>query len=152
MAGRFVYAPLILGGIGLWQWQASRVGMSPYVSVQNMFSNMSESGNGYEASDNATVVQALATGFGLLIPTLLIGVIAVISLFQRVPLSTGLGRGLRGVAIPAAVALFVVYGVSLAPTAYLESVIKADVVRTTHNEPQRYAEITGKPWPGDPQP
>jgi len=150
MAGRCAYALLIVGGIGLWQWQVTRAGMTPFVTIQNMFSNMSGPGN--EEGLNAAAVQALVAGCSLLIPMLLIGLIGVVSLFQRVPLATGLGRGLRGLAIPAAVTLFVLYGASLAPTACLESVIKADVARTAQSEPHCFAEITGKPWPGDPQP
>jgi len=149
--GRFLYAVAILGGIALWQWQASRVCSSPFVEIQNLFRDVSSSNN-YDGEANAAAIQRLAAGLGLLIPQLLVGLIAVLSLFQKVPVSTGLGRGLRGIAIPMAAVLFLVYGVSLLPTASLEASINTDITRTANNEPHRFAELTGKVWPGDPQP
>lgn len=149
---RGVYALLILGGIGVWQWQATQVGTSPYIEIQSIFSSMSDSGNGYTKSGDAAVIQRLAVGLGLLVPELLVGLVAALSLFQRVPLATGLGRGLRGTALPAAAVLFVVYGLSLLPTVCVESAIKTDIARMTQNEPRYLAEISGKAWPGDPQP
>jgi len=147
---RFACALMVVGGIGLWQWQATRIGIKPYVEMQNMFSNMS--GNGSDPSDNALAVERLAVGLGLLVPTMLIGLILGLSLFQRVPLSTGLGRGLRGVAIPAAAALFLAYSAFLLPTTHMESAIKTEIACTVNNEPHHYAELVGKTWPGDPQP
>jgi len=150
--GRFLYAVAIFGGIGLWQWQASRVCSSPFIEIQNLFCSVAGTGTNYDSEMHAVAVQRLASGLGLLIPELLVGLIVVISLFQKVPVSTGLGRGLRGVAIPMAAVLFLVYGVSLLPTASLEASINTDVTRTANNEPHRFAELTGKVWPGDPQP
>jgi hypothetical protein len=149
---RFVFALLVVSGIGLWQWQATRVGMKPYIEMQNMFSNLQSSGNDFDDSANAAAVERLATGLGLLVPTLLVGLIAALSLFQRVPMSTGLGRGLRGVAIPVAAVLFLVYAISLLPTAQIESTVKTEMARVTHDEPHYLAELSGKTWPGDPQP
>jgi len=147
---RAAFALMIVVGIGFWQGQATRIGMKPYIEMQNMFSSMSSDGS--DSSSHAFAVERLAAGLGSLIPTLLIGLILGLSLFQRVPLSTGLGRGLRGVAIPVAAALFLVYGISLLPTTSLESAIKTEIARTVNNEPHRLAELAGKPWPGDPQP
>ncbi len=144
---RFAYALVLVAGIGVWQWQASQVGMSPFFQIQAMWSNLSGS-----EKMNVLAIQQFAAALGMLIPTLLIGMIAAISTFHRVPLATALGRGLRGTAIPAAGLLFLVYGASLLPTAHFESVIKTDIARVAQSEPQQFAEVTGKVWPGDPQP
>ena len=73
-------------------------------------------------------------------------------MFQRVPLATGLGRGLRGIAIPTAALMFLLYGVSLLPTAYMESIDNTYLAQVTGNEPRHFAEVIGKVWPGDPRP
>ena len=147
---RFVFAGLIVIGLGVWQWQATCLGMKPYIAVQNAFSGLS--GNAFDDMTNRLAVVRLAAGLSLLVPALLVCLIACIALFQRVPLSTGLGRGLRGAAFPVAAALFLVYAISLLPTAQLEATVKTDMSRLTHNEPHYLAELTGKTWPGDPRP
>jgi hypothetical protein len=81
-----------------------------------------------------------------------LALIVGLSLFQRVSVSTGLGRGLRGVAVPVAAALFLIYAISLLPTAHLESTVKSDMARVTHDETHYLAELSGKTCPGDPCP
>lgn len=150
LAWRSAYALLVLGGIGLWQWNAAHVGMAPFVEIQKMFSDMS--GNRMDGQNDALGIQLLTFGLSVLVPVLFVGLIAGIALFQRVPLATGLGRGLRGAAIPGAAMLFLVYGASLLPTVHAESVIKTELVNTARNEPSYFAECIHKVWPGDPQP
>jgi hypothetical protein len=146
------YALLVVGGIGLWQWQTARLAMSPYVEIQGLFARLTGTGNANDTQSNALAVQRLAVGLGLLVPVLFVGLLGAMALFQRVPLATGLGRGLRGIAFPAAALVFLVYGASLLPTVYAESVVKSEIARTVRNEPAYYAEISHKAWPGDPQP
>jgi hypothetical protein len=147
---RFAYALLIFAGIGLWQWQAARVGMAPLVEIQRIFCCFTE--NRPDGHDNALALQSLTAGLSLLVPVLFVGLIAAITLFQRVPLATGLGRGLRGAAFPVAAVLFLLYAGSLLPTVHAESVLNAEIANTTSNETHYFAEIAHKSWPGDPQP
>ncbi|MCW3099723.1 MAG: hypothetical protein JWL77_5341 [Chthonomonadaceae bacterium] len=147
---RFTYALLIVGGIGLWQWQAARVGMAPLVEIQRIFCCFTE--NRPDGQDNALALQSLTAGLGLLVPVLFVGLIGAITLFQCVPLATGLGRGLRGAAFPVAAVLFLLYAGSLLPTVHAESVLNNELANTTSNETHYYAERCHKVWPGDPQP
>jgi hypothetical protein len=147
---RIAYALLVIGGIGFWQWQVGRVSMTPFVEVANTVCDMSR--NGYDDQSGGTDAQRCAVGISLLVPLLLVGLNAVISQFQRVPLATGLGRGLRGIAIPAAMVVFLLYALSLLPTAYTEAALDKTIARSVHNQPQYLTECCHKIWPGDPQP
>ncbi len=135
--------------IGVWQWAAIENGFLPLVDIHSLYADSSRAGS---AADELAVVQGVVLGLSLLIPLLLVSLIAFLSRRQSVPLATGLGRGLRGVALPVAAALLLVYGVSLLPTAYFESILKKDIARTVSNEPHYVAELAHKTWPGDPQP
>ncbi len=150
MALRSAYALLILGGIGLWQWNVARIGMAPFVDLQKIFCCFTESAP--EGQNDALGIQVFTMGMSLLIPALFVGLIAGITLFQRVPLATGLGRGLRGAAVPMAAVLFLLYSASLLPTVQTESIIKTELVNSTRNEPHYFTECLHKVWPGDPQP
>ena len=148
--GQLLYALLVVGGIGLWQWQATWSGRSLYYQSQLLFS-----GEQYWHEDHAGLVlpiQYQLVGASLLLPVLFVGLLGAMALFQRVPLATGLGRGLRGIAFPAAALMFLLYGASLLPTAYFESITDKEIAGTVRNEPHYYAEISHKRWPGDPQP
>jgi hypothetical protein len=147
------FALLILGGLGMWQCQVIRAGMGPYVQVQALFFNMCGPDNSPSpARGPAQMVQSVLVCLGLLTPLLLLGLIGGIALFQRVPLATGLGRGLRGIAAPLAAGFFLLYGASLLPTAVVEADVRAQVATMLRNEPHGFAEATHRAWPGDPQP
>jgi hypothetical protein len=143
------YALLATVGIGVWQWAAMENGFLPLVDIQSLYAAPSVAGS---VSHELLVVEGVVLSLSLLIPLLLVVLIAALSRRQRVPLATGLGRGLRGVALPVAAALLLVYGVSLLPTACFESILKTDIARTASNEPHYVAELAHKTWPGDPQP
>ena len=142
-AWRFACALVTIGGIGLWQWQAAGIGVTPYIDILNAFC---------PGNADAPALQWLIAGLSLLVPVLFVGTLAAITLLQRVPLATGLGRGLRGAAIPTAACLFLLYGASLLPTACAETVSMTEISSAFRNEPRYYARYSHKVWPGDPQP
>jgi hypothetical protein len=148
--GRLMYVLLVVGGIGLWQWQATWSGRSLYYESQILFSG---EGDWYaEHAGIALPLQYQLVGASLLVPILFVGLLGAMALFQRVPLATGLGRGLRGLAFPAAALVFLLYGASLLPTAYFESITDTEISGTVFNGPHYYAALNHKVWPGNPQP
>lgn len=154
---RAVFAFHAVGGIWLWQWNASAGGTDLCGNLQyllhTLLIDLFGAGKGYDdLAGNRLVFQTAIAGLSLVIPGLLVGLIAVLSRFQKVPLATGIGRGLRGAALPVAAVVFLLYGISLVPTAYLESKVKAGVARSIQSEPLTCAEDSHKVWPGDPQP
>jgi len=140
---------VIVGGIGCWQWQTLQC-VHPYFLLQCMATNIV--GNGAEGEARYTGIQNLVAILALLIPFLCVGLIAAVSLYHKVPLATGLRRGLRGIALPTAAILFLFYGLSLWPTVYTETAINTAITKTVHNQPHFLAESIHKVLPGDAQP
>ncbi len=147
-ARRIAYALLVCGGIGLWQWKVAGTGMKPLTDCQALLYGLTTHGQ----ADNANAVQCLTTFAALLLPALFVGILGIFTLTQRVPLATGLGRALRGISVPIASALFLLYSGSLLCTAHLESTLLTGLDRTIQNESGYIAEMAGKTWPGDPKP
>lgn len=143
------YALIAVAGIGVWQWAAAGNGLSPYVDIRSLYFSPPGTGG---APDGLLELQILVLGLSLLLPLLLVGLIAALSRRQGVPVAIGLGRGLRGAALPAAAALFLVYGVSLLPTVCFEAILKSDIAHTVRSEPRFVAELAHKAWPGNPLP
>jgi hypothetical protein len=78
----------------------------------------------------------------------MIVIVAVVSKFCRVPISVGVARALRGLAVPVASVLVVIYGLLLLPTLRSEAALQYSMDRTIQNEGKYLAEVAGKTWPG----
>lgn len=153
LALRLLYALLVIGSLGCWQWYAADAGMRPTTQIANLFAGLSGTGDvGNWQERNALELQSLAFGLSLVAPILFVGLLAGLSRFQRVPVATGLGRGLRGAALPVAAALFLAYGASLIPTVCAEAALETHRTAVMRNEPHCMAESVQKTWPGDPRP
>jgi hypothetical protein len=72
---------------------------------------------------------------------------AVVSGFCRVPLSVGVARAMRGLAIPVASGLMIVYGLMLLPTLRAEAPLQYVMARTMQGEGAYLAELDAKTWP-----
>ena len=150
IAWQIAYALLLIGGIGLWQWKSAWIVIAPFVGFPSDLFAIPSHVTDHMAYCSGT--HDLLFGCCVLAATSWCGLLATLSLFQNVPLATGLGRGLRGTALPMATAMFLLYGISLAPTVCLEAEINTRIARRVDNELHYMAEITHKVWPGDPQP
>lgn len=135
----------VIGGTGLWQATAVYNGLLLPYDLDTLFA-------GKMAGEPVARAVGIVLAGSLLIPLLFVGLLAILSRRQRVPVATGLGRGLRGAAFPMAAALFVLYGISLLPTAYFGARIERDCIATAQGEPRHLAALIGKAWPGDPRP
>ncbi len=72
---------------------------------------------------------------------------AILSRIARVPLSIGMARGLRGLMVPVAAILFLVYGGMLLCTIRAEAAVEYGIQRTLENQGQYLAALSGKQWP-----
>ncbi|HLV80952.1 MAG TPA: hypothetical protein VKT32_11755 [Chthonomonadaceae bacterium] len=121
-------------------WQAEGVGV--FLSVIRMFSGMSEDIPAKQLS------LAWIPWLAFVVPVLMVAVLTVFSRIYRVPAVAGLVRGLRGVAIPAACILFLVYSGILILTMRQEAFFQEALNRQTRHEGRYMAAIAGREWPG----
>nr|CAA9232912.1 hypothetical protein AVDCRST_MAG63-1050 [uncultured Armatimonadetes bacterium] len=94
------------------------------------------------------VTMLLMTALVLAVPLFLLCVGAVISRIVRVPVSVGLARGLRRLAVPGACVLLIVYGGIATATARMEARMRDAVAQQVRHEGRYYAGIAGAAWPG----
>jgi len=143
--GRGVFTLLLLCGIGCWQWKAACLAITPYAFLMG-------SHDGMESLAHCSDTMAFFYFSNLMIPALLVYIIVLMASSMSVPLPTGVGRGLRGLAWPTAAVMFLLYSVSLLPTVYFDAAITTNIGTYAHNESRYFAEHNHKIWPGDPQP
>jgi hypothetical protein len=72
-----------------------------------------------------------------------------VSLFCRTPLAVGMVRGFRGMAVPVACFLLLVYALTVPFTAREEARLNAELARSTRHEGRYLAARVGCAWPGD---
>ena len=99
---------------------------------------------GVGLGDAAYVFAALA----LSVPVMLSLLLSAVSLYNRVPLSVGLARGFRGLAVPAACLLALVYCGTLLGTLRLEKYVDAGLDATVQHEGKYLFSLAAKEWPG----
>lgn len=115
-------------GILLLQYYAALMWVNPVVRL-----------NIHVADSNDIEMQsrfltALLAGLSVIVPVILIGVLAIASSSCRVPLMTGLTRGMRRLALPLALACTLVYaGISFS-TVLHEKMLKVQMNRIVANE------------------
>ena len=149
MLWRGVLTLATLALFGLWlfnvernitDWVTTPLQMTQAVSdMQGGESNY----GGLEAKGRVVALcLALALPIGMSI--LILG----ISISSKVPFTTGLGRGLRGLALPVACVLCLLYGALLMGTVRHEKQMNAAVEGITTNEGAYTASQSGQTWPG----
>jgi hypothetical protein len=91
--------------------------------------------------------RALICAVGAILPCLTLLTLGTLSLLWRVPLSVGVTRGMRGLAVPMACVLLLGFAV-LAPFVIREeSAIEEALRRTVQHEGRYLSELAGKTWP-----
>jgi hypothetical protein len=123
---------------GLYVWQARGV-----TSMAMVYQNLTDGLGG-----GPTRYPFILLCFVPLVSLLAALVTGIVSLVCRVPLSVGLARGLRGVAVPVCCFLFLVYGGLALVTAHKEAQASYVLARTMEHEGRYYAELAGRTWPG----
>ena len=83
------------------------------------------------------------------IPVALAVLLVAVSLFNRVPISVGLCRGFRGIALPAACLLLVAYCGTLVSTARQEEFVSKGLAKSLDHEGRYLSELAGKQWPAE---
>ncbi len=146
---RIAFSCLVVLVFGLWLWNVERSisdwVATPFQLTQSLSGSDTDSASygGVEmAARIVTIVCALALPLGML------GVISIISLCTRVPLATGIGRGLRGLALPVACALFLAYAAQTAGTLRQEARVNASLHAGMRSEGAANAAALGRTWPG----
>jgi hypothetical protein len=133
-------AVLALGGI----WQIGGIAAIYKVAL----SLVATGGDGAPAPTDSIPVAILAYGAILGIPMIAIIGLAIFSKVCRVPASIGIVRGMRGLAIPIASVLILIYGATVIQTARKDGHLNYANERWVHHEGEFYAEMSGKEWPG----
>jgi hypothetical protein len=100
------------------------------------------------SSGEAIAASSLYVAVAAVVPCVVLVLLAGLSLLWRVPLSVGITRGLRGVAVPVACALVLVYAVTVPFVARQEASLDYALRRTVKHEGRYLSELAGKRWPG----
>ncbi len=87
----------------------------------------------------------LAAGLLMAVPLLLTAALALSSRIVRVPVTVGIVRGLRGLAVPIGCGLLLLYGGLVLGTARQEARVSDALRRMVRHEGRYLAEITGRP-------
>ncbi len=142
---------LLVAFMGTLAWSAAAGPQSPLYACHQFsdwFSGSDNSGP-LGLNDDGTLVFALfGAGAAVVVPTLLIGALALVSRVVRVPASVGIVRGLRGLALPVACALLFLYAGLVIQTARQETRMRGELAESVHHEGRYLARLAGQPWPG----
>ena len=125
--------------IGFYFWQMR--GLGGIADLRTICYNLSSEG-GLSGPDLSLALLWCTPVVSLLI----FSVTAIISRACRVPLAVGLARGFRGLVVPVAAILFLVYGGMLLFTMRSEAAVQYGLERMVDNEGQYVAELSGKQW------
>lgn len=125
----------------LWQSRFS----SEIASVMFALFPSGEGGGG-EPVTLARVLMALS--YLPVIPVIAAGVFGLASLILKVPVATGIVRSFRGLAVPTACLLLLLYAVTTVATARREAAHQAGMERALAGEGRCIAEMTGRSWEG----
>jgi hypothetical protein len=93
------------------------------------------------------ILKGVTVAGALAIPALTLALSIMVSLICRVPVSTGVMRGFKGLGIPAACLLFLAYAVTLPMTLRQENRTKQHLQQMLQHEGRYLAELTGRTWP-----
>ena len=132
----------------LWFGNVGR-GIAQWSSSATQLAQMANDG---PSPDGVRTMQVFGAAVGLVIstgvPLLMLAGIAIASRIFRVPVATGIGRGLRGLALPVACGLFLLYGPLLFGTVRQEAALNAYVDGMVSHEGEMMASQVGATWPG----
>jgi hypothetical protein len=143
LATQVTLGVLALGSI----WQIG--GIAAIYRVAMSLVSTGDSGDGGPSTiGNGVLLATMAYGSILVIPVLTIIGLAIFSKVCKVPASIGIVRGMRGLALPIASVLILVYGATVIQTARKDARLSYANERWVHHEGQFYAEMAGKEWPG----
>jgi hypothetical protein len=139
------WAPGVLfGGLFLFSLFAWQVGESVHPQIETMWGFIVTSGApGGTNFDTQRLVVAIA----MAVPGLLLLGLGTLSLAWRVPLSVGVIRGLKGIALPLACGFALAYAVLVPFIIGREAALETALTRTVQHEGRYLAELSGKPWP-----
>jgi hypothetical protein len=82
------------------------------------------------------------------VPVLMLGGLAVVALFSRVPVHLAFARGMRHLAVPTACVLLLGYGGLTIAISYQEYRLNAEMDRMSQHEGKYFAGLVGRQWPG----
>lgn len=136
-------------GLGLYFWHTRALEMVPL----SLFSLQMPASVPYGESEGPSfwsqfLPRLLVVAISLAVPLLIVCVLGVISRLHRVPISAGVGRGLRGVVVPMACILMLLYGGTVMATAREEARENSRLQRLVQHEGRYYVEASGGVWPG----
>ncbi|HLK55615.1 MAG TPA: hypothetical protein VKU00_03575 [Chthonomonadaceae bacterium] len=127
----------LLGALCVWQEQHS------VEIVVRMFGLFVSTEDGSQRMSLPVWPLGLIAG----VPLLTLLTFSILSLVWRVPLSVGLVRGFRGMAVPIACALLLLYSGLVIVTLRQENQVEAGMRGSMQHEGRYMAELTGKTWP-----
>ena len=149
---RGAFTCLVVVVFGLWLWNVERSITSwvsgPFQLTASLNSGGADDGSGTSYGGVEAAARIVAIVCALALPLGMLAVIGLVSLCTRVPLATGIGRGLRGLALPVACALFLLYAVQTAGTLRQEARLNTSLQANLHCEGQAMAAALGRYWPG----
>lgn len=133
--------------IGLFCWQNKAFNTAQHAILPIAAVDTSSSEDGDASFQNLIVMYLVIGSISLAVPMLVVLVLSISSRIYRVPIATGVGRGLRGVAVPIACILMLVYGTSILATSREEKRENVRLLHMIQHEGRYYAEAAGKTWP-----
>ena len=146
---RGLFGLIIAGVFALWLFNVER-GLTNWVTAPiqlfQAIGNMQDNNTDMHGAE--MLLQIGAMTLALALPLLLMLIIGILSMTMKVPLATGLGRGLRGLALPLACLLFIAYGLLVVGTARSETNLNTVLESNAAHEGQTIASMLGQKWPG----
>jgi hypothetical protein len=144
---------LIAAGAGTLAWVAAAGPQSPLYAfgLFDCWFSGSDNPGPLGLNGDGTLLFALSgVSAAVAVPILLIGALAFISSGLRVPVSVGVVRGVRGLALPVACALLLVYAGLTIQTVWQETRVRGELAETVRHEGRYLARLAGLPWPDVP--
>lgn len=142
---------LVVAGAGMLAANVAAGPQSPLYACRQFsdwFSGSDNPGPLGLNNDGALLFALQGAGMAVAVPALLIGALALVSRVVRVPVSVGVARGLRGLALPVACALLLLYANLVVKTVEQETRVRGELAESMRHEGRYLARLAGKPWPG----
>lgn len=145
---RFLFATGILLGTGYWQMHAmSQTNGSSVMLVESLTATSSMLTRDTGPEQGHMALWPLAMFLLLLVPIGTTLLLALASKVSKVPVASGVGRGLRGITIPLACAVVLLYNGVVVATVMEEKEVNQTLDRTIQQEGPYLAECVGEKWP-----
>jgi hypothetical protein len=144
---RLVFVLALTAGLFFWHYHAFEIASQGFLPLGTAEATVS-SEDGEPSFWSRVIPNLLMVAIALTVPLLVVFVLCIISRLHRVPISAGVGRGLRGIAVPIACILMLIYGGTVLATAREEARENARLQRLVQHEGRFYFEATGNVWPG----